>query len=158
MTNTSYVQGPWSLRELFSGLDAPEIQKEVGELEQQVQAFEGLRPRLSPALAEKDFAAALGAYDALLRKLSRLDGFAELSFAENTQDPKVHRCRRGSAAGAERQPNVVFPVVKALDDRRGQRCWRRGRPATLEGCGCRIRSPRRKKVINLKGVNGSAAW
>ncbi len=119
MTNTSYVQGPWSLRELFSGLDAPEIQKEIGELEQQVQAFEALRPGLSPTLAERDFAAAVGAYDALLRKLSRLDGFAELSFAENTQDPKVQSLQaRMQQLGAETANRTLFFQLwwKALDD------------------------------------------
>jgi oligoendopeptidase F len=165
MTNTSYVQGPWSLRELYSGLDAPEIQNEIAELEKQVAAFEALRPSLSPALAEKDFAAGLGAYDALLRKLSRLDGFADLSFAENTQDSKVQSLRaRIQQLVAETSNRTLFFQLwwKALDDTAARRLiassgdfryWlealRLQKPYTL--------SEAEEKVINLKDVNGSAA-
>jgi oligoendopeptidase F len=165
MTNTSYAQGPWSLRELYSGLDAPEIQNEIAELEKQVAAFEALRPSLSPALAEKDFAAGLGAYDALLRKLSRLDGFADLSFAENTQDSKVQSLRaRIQQLVAETSNRTLFFQLwwKALDDTAARRLiassgdfryWlealRLQKPYTL--------SEAEEKVINLKDVNGSAA-
>ena len=165
MTNTSYVQGPWSLRELFSGLDAPEIQKEIGELEQQVQAFEALRPGLSPALAEKDFAAAVGAYDALLRKLSRLDGFAELSFAEDTQDPKVQSLQaRMQQLGAETANRTLFFQLwwKALDDAAAARLLAAGGDFRYWLEALRLQKPytlseAEEKVINLKDVNGSAA-
>jgi len=165
MTNTSYVQGPWSLRELFSGLDAPEIQKEIAELEKQVAAFEALRPSLSPALAEKDFAAAVGAYDALLRRLSRLDGFAELSFAENTQDPKVQSLQaRMQQLGAETANRTLFFQLwwKALDDAAAARLLAAGGDFRYWLEALRLQKPytlseAEEKVINLKDVNGSAA-
>jgi len=165
MTNTSYVQGPWSLRELYSGLDAPEIQKEIAELEKQVTAFEALRPGLSPALPEKDFAAALGAYDALLRKLSRLDGFADLSFAEDTQEPKVQSLRaRIQQLVAETDNRTLFFQLwwKALDDAAAGRLMASSGDFRYWLEALRLQKPytlteAEEKVINLKDVNGSAA-
>src|SRR5512136_134041 len=93
MTKSSYVQGPWSLYDLYSGLEAPEIQADVQALESKVQAFEALRPSLSPTMAEPAFVEALHSYDALLRLLSRLDGFADLLFAQDTQDAKIQAFR-----------------------------------------------------------------
>jgi oligoendopeptidase F len=165
MTNTSYGQGPWSLRELYSGLDAPEIQKEMGELEQQVGAFEALRPSLSPALPAKDFTAALGAYDALLRKLSRLDGFADLSFSQDTQDAKIQSFRaRVQQLAAETANRTLFfqlwwkelgeaEAARLIEAAGDFRYWlealRLQKPYTL--------TEPEEKVINLKDVNGSAA-
>src|SRR5512137_410748 len=93
MTKTSYVTGPWSLRELYPSLDAPQIQDDLQALEARVVAFEALRPTLDAALSEKPFVAALHAYDSLLRLLARLDAFADLLFAQDTQDAKIQAFR-----------------------------------------------------------------
>jgi oligoendopeptidase F len=165
MTKSSYVQGPWSLRDLYSGLEAPEIQADLQALESQVRAFEGLRPGLTPKMAEKDFAVRLRAYDGLLRLLSRLDGFADLLFAQDTQDAKIQAFRaRVQQLVADVDNRTMFFQLwwKALEDGAAERLmaaaadfryWlealRLEKPYTL--------SEPEEKVINLKDVNGAAA-
>jgi oligoendopeptidase F len=165
MTKTNYVQGPWTLRELYSGLEAPEIRVEIEGLEQKVKAFEALRPSLSPKMPEKDFVAVLHGYDALVRLLSRLGGFAELSFAADTQDAKVlSLLARIQQLEAELDNRTLFFQLwwKSLEEDAAQRLmaaagdfryWlevlRLQKPYTL--------SEPEEKVINLKDVNGSAA-
>ena len=165
MTKTNYAQGPWSLRDLYSGLEAPEIQADMQALESKVQAFEALRPGLSAKMAEKDLTAALRAYDALLRLLSRLDGFADLLFAQDTQDARIQAFRaRVQQLVAEVDNRTLFFQLwwKALEDGAAERLsaaagdfryWlealRLEKPYTL--------SEPEEKVINLKDVNGAAA-
>lgn len=165
MTNTNYVQGPWSLEDLYSGLEAPEIQADKEALESMVQAFEALRPRLSPDLPEPDFLSALRAYDALLRLLSRLDGFADLLFAQDTQDARIQVFRAGiQQLAADVHNRTLFFSLwwKGLDGAAADRLlasagdfryWlealRLQKPHTL--------SEPEEKVINLKDVNGSSA-
>ncbi len=165
MMMSSYVQGPWSLRELFSGLEAPEIQAEMQALESKVQAFEALRPGLAPAMAEKDFTAALRAYDELLRLLSRLDGFADLSFAQDTQDAKIQAFRaRVQQLVAEVDNRTLFFQLwwKALDDAAAGRLMAAAGDFRYWLEALRLQKPYtltepEEKVINLKDVNGSAA-
>ena len=165
MTKTNYAQGPWSLRDLYSGLEAPEIQADMQALESKVQAFEALRPGLSPKMTDQDLAAALRAYDALLRLLSRLDGFADLLFAQDTQDARIQAFRaRVQQLVAEVDNRTLFFQLwwKALEDGAAERLsaaagdfryWlealRLEKPYTL--------SEPEEKVINLKDVNGAAA-
>jgi oligoendopeptidase F len=165
MTKTDYVQGPWSLRELYSGLEAPEIQAEMNGLEQKVKAFEALRPSLSAKMTDKDFTAALRAYDALLRQLSRLDGFADLLFAQDTQDAKIQAfLAKIRQLVAELDNRTLFfqlwwkpleePAAERLMAAAGDfRYWlealRLQKPYTL--------SEPEEKIVNLKDVNGSAA-
>jgi oligoendopeptidase F len=165
MTKSPYVQGPWSLGQLFSGLQAAEIQTEMQALETKVQAFEARRAGLSPAISAETFNAVLQEYDTLLRQLSRLDGFADLSFAEDTQDAKIQAFRaRVQQLMAETANRTLFFQLwwKDLDDVEAARLmaeagdfryWlealRLQRPYTL--------SEPEEKVINLKDVNGSAA-
>ena len=165
MTRTQYEPGPWSLGELFSGLQAPEIQAETQALEAKVQAFEARRAGLSPAIGAQVFKAVLQEYDTLLRQLSRLDGFADLSFAEDTQDAKVQAFRaRVQQLMAETANRTLFFQLwwKGLDEPQAARLlsevgdfryWlealRLQKPFTL--------SEPEEKVINLKDVNGSAA-
>jgi len=165
MTTTEYVQGPWSLGQLFSGLQAPEIQTEMQALETKVKAFEARRAGLVPAISAGTFNAVLQEYDTLLRQLSRLDGFADLSFAEDTQDAKIQAFRaRVQQLMAETANRTLFFQLwwKDLDDAEAARLlaeagdfryWlealRLQRPYTL--------SEPEEKVINLKDVNGSAA-
>jgi oligoendopeptidase F len=165
MTKTNYAQGRWSLRDLYSGLEAPEIQKETEALEKKVQAFEVHRQELTPKLEPKTFAGMLKEYDALLRLLSRLDGYADLMFAQDTQDAKVQAFRaRIQQLVAEVDNRTLFFQLwwKGLEDEPAQRLmasagdfryWlealRLQKPYTL--------SEPEEKVINLKDVNGSAA-
>ncbi len=165
MTKTNYVQGPWSLHDLYSGLEAPEIQADMQTLESKVRSFEALRPGLSPKMTDKDLTATLRAYDALLRLLSRLDGFADLLFAQDTQDARIQAFRaRVQQLVAEIDNRTLFFQLwwKVLEDGAAERLsaaagdfryWlealRLEKPYTL--------SEPEEKVINLKDVNGAAA-
>jgi oligoendopeptidase F len=162
---TNYVQGPWSLRELYAGLEAPEIQAETQALEAKVQAFEALRPGLSPKMKEQEFVAALRSYDALLRLLTRLDGFADLLFAQDTQDPKIQSFRaRIQQLVADVDNRTLFFQLwwKALEDAAAKRLMESAGDFRYWLEALRLQKPYtltepEEKVINLKDVNGAAA-
>jgi len=165
MTTTPYVQGPWSLGQLFSGLQAPEIQTEMQALETKVKAFEARRAGLSPAISAGTFNAVLQEYDTLLRQLSRLDGFADLSFAEDTQDTKVQAFRaRVQQLMAETANRTLFFQLwwKGMDEAEAARLMAEAGDFRYWLEALRLQQPYtlsepEEKVINLKDVNGSAA-
>jgi oligoendopeptidase F len=165
MTNPHIVQGPWSLHDLYAGLEAPEVQADQEALEQRVRAFEALRPSLSPSLAETTFVAALRDYDALLRLLSRLDGFADLLFAQDTQDARIQAFRaRIQQLVAEVDNRTLFFQLwwKALDEEAANRLMASAGDFRYWLEALRLQKPYtltepEEKVINLKDVNGSAA-
>src|SRR5690554_106792 len=87
--NGGYQEGPWSLDDLFPGFDTPELQAGLEQLTQQAEAFEALREKLSPEMDGDAFCEILEAYDALIRQASRVQSFAGLSFAADTQDQQA---------------------------------------------------------------------
>lgn len=165
MADTEYKQKPWSLDDLFAGPDSPEIQRALDAVEEKVQQFETWRPKLSAELEAEQFSEILRSYDHLVTKLSRLLGFASLSFSADTQDQQaLARLSQFRQLAAESENRTLFFKLwwKALDDDLAEqlldaagdyRYWlealRLERPYTL--------SEAEEKVINIKDVNGSQA-
>ncbi len=164
-TQVTYQQQGWSLDDLFPALDSPEVEASLHELKNSVSQFEALRERLQPDLDEKAFVAILDQYEQFDRQISRLQGFAQLSFAANTQDQQAQAFQaKMRQLTAESNNRTLFFSLwwKDLDDANAARLlavsgdyqyWldamRRQKPFTL--------SESEEKIINLKDVNGVRA-
>ncbi len=82
----TFTQSPWSLQDLFPGLDSPELDLSFKHLEAQVAEFEEFRAELKPEIPAEQFLNVVRESEKIMRAGYRLYGFASLSFAANTQD------------------------------------------------------------------------
>ncbi len=165
MASAAYQSGPWSLNDLYPGIGAPEVQTALEQLEKHVAGLEAWRPRLGADLAPAHLAALLQDYEAMHRLLSRLVGFSQLRFAQDTQDQQAQAfMARVQQLAAEADNRTLFLKLwwKGLEQDAAERLiagagdyryWlealRRQRPYTL--------SEAEEKIVNLKDVNGVAA-
>ncbi|HSM58904.1 MAG TPA: M3 family oligoendopeptidase [Candidatus Sulfomarinibacteraceae bacterium] len=163
--DNGYQTGPWRLDDLFPGLQSPELQEAVQRLEAQAEAFEAWRSDLDPQMEPETLQNLLQAYDQLVREASRVQGFASLSFAADTQDQHAQSLMaRSQQLAAELDNRTMFFKLwwKQLDEEPAQRLlehsgefryWleslRRERPHTL--------TEPEEKIVNLKNVNGISA-
>lgn len=155
----------WSLNDLFSGLDDPALEKAFKSLEKDVKALEAQRSIFAPGIPAKDFHAFIGKLESIQRRASRLAGFAELRFAEDTQDQAVQTLMaRVEQFGAELSNRLLFfnlwwkdqPQEEAdrlLKDAGDYTYWlqqiRLFKPHTL--------TEAEEKIINIKNVTGATA-
>lgn len=161
MTDT-YTQQAWSLDDLYTAIDSPEIEATLTDLEARVTAFEKVRPELSAELSHERFMEIIGMMDALMVESYKLFSFAQLSFYQDTQD-QAAQSLLGSMQQtfARLQNRILFFELwwKGLDDADAKRLtegtgdyhyWleemRNYKPYTL--------SEAEEKVINIKNVTG----
>ncbi|MGE5251371.1 MAG: oligoendopeptidase F, partial [Bacteroidota bacterium] len=161
----AYTLSRWSLDELYSGFDSPELESAFDQVEEQITAFEGVRGRLSPDLSTEQFLEILRASEEFTRLLRKLDAFASLSFAADTQDQAALTLQsRVQQFIADTQNRILFFSLwwKDLDEANAERLMeasgdyryyleemRHFKPHTL--------SEPEEKVVNLKDVTGSNA-
>ena len=161
----TYSVKKWDLGELFSGFDSPELQGAFDNVEEQVASFEGVRGKLNPGIDAETFLDIVRASEETVRLIKRLDGFAGLSFAADTQDQNAQSLMgRVQQFLAEIQNRTLFFSLwwKDLDEANAKRLMdasgdyryyleeiRHFKPYTL--------SEAEEKVINLKDVTGSSA-
>jgi len=157
-----YAQSRWSLDDLFTGFEDANIEATYGNLEAMVAQFEKFREELTPGISAERFMEIVSGSEAMEKLGYRLYGFAELSFAANTQDQKAQiAVARIQQFAAEMSNRTLFFSLwwKALDDVNAQRLlsasgdyryWleqiRNFKPYTL--------SEAEEKVINVKNVTG----
>jgi oligoendopeptidase F len=85
----TFTQSPWSLADLFSSHDSPEMKAAYDEIDGMVVEFEALRPSLSPGMPQEAFLNAIRLLEAISRLASRIVDFAGLGFAADTQDQVI---------------------------------------------------------------------
>ena len=85
----TFSQSPWSLTDLFSSHDSPEMKAAFDELDIKVVEFEALRPSLSAEMPESAFLNAIHLLEAISRLANRIADFAGLSFSADTQDQGI---------------------------------------------------------------------
>jgi oligoendopeptidase F len=161
----TYSVKKWDLSELYSGFDSPELESTFDNIEEQVASFEGVRGRLNPAIEAETFLDVVRASEEAMRVIKRLYSFAELSFAEDTQNQNAQSLvGRVQQFLAEIQNRTLFFQLwwKELDEQNARRLMdasgdyryyleaiRQFKPYTL--------SEAEEKVVNLKDVTGSSA-
>ncbi|MGB4594441.1 MAG: M3 family oligoendopeptidase [Anaerolineaceae bacterium] len=160
---TPIQQSGWSLKDLFESFDDPGIEQTFTKLTDQIQQFEAFRAELKPSLSAKRFNEIIHEIEAIDKQITYLYGFAELSFAANTQDQKAQTAMaRVQQFFAEKANKTMFFELwwKALDVKNAERLldasgdyryWleqmRNFKPFTL--------SEPEEKIVNLKNVTGS---
>jgi len=161
----AYSLSPWSLEDLYPGFNTPELESAFDRIEEQVASFEGLRSRLTPDMDSGMFMEVLRASEDFTRLLVKLDAFAGLAFAADTQDQAAQTLQtRVQQFAADITNRVLFFSLwwKDLDEANAARLMeaagdyryyleemRHFKPHTL--------SEPEEKVINLKDVTGSSA-
>lgn len=160
-----YEQSAWSLSELFSGFDDPEIETVIAQINELVEKLEALRPTLTAAISFDEFAHVLNLNESLSKLFYRLYGFGMLSFSGDTQNQtaQTYLARIGQLS-AEMQNRTLFFSLwwKDLDDEHAARLTAAAGPLTYWLDRIRLSKPytlteAEEKVINLKDVNGSTA-
>ena len=165
MTEKTYTQSPWSLKELFDSFEDPKMNEAYAKLEKMVAEFEAHRECLKPDIEGETFLALVKMQEAFTTLAYRVYGFASLSFAANTQDQKAQiAMARFQQFAAEMGNRTLFFSLwwKALDDVNASRLldisgdyryWlvqmRNFKPYTL--------SEAEEKIINIKNITGTNA-
>ncbi|KUK92126.1 MAG: putative M3 family peptidase, partial [Anaerolineaceae bacterium 46_22] len=74
MTEQTYTQKAWSLKDLFEGFDDPNYEATFKKIEAGVEKFEAYRDQLSPELNEEEFVNIITEYEQFFRLAHRLGG------------------------------------------------------------------------------------
>ena len=165
MTDKTYIQSPWDLSDLFASVDDPKIDATFEEINKSVESFQAYREQLTPDISEDLFLNIIENYEHFFRLVSQLSGFAELSFASDTQDQKAQALvAKVDQFQAETNNKTLFFSLwwRALDDENAKRLleasgdyryWlvamRNFKDYTL--------SEKEEQVINIKDVTGFSA-
>lgn len=161
MTQT-YTQSRWSLTDLFSAQDSPEMQAAFADLEAGVAAFEARRAELTPAIPVEQFLDLVRHLEKISLIAHRIYNFAALSFAADTQDQSAQAfLARVQQEMALMENRTLFFSLwwKDLDDANAQRLMtasgdyryyleemRHFKPHTL--------TEAEEKIVNLKNTTG----
>ena len=161
----TYKLSRWSLVDLFPGTDSAELETAFDRIEEQVTTFEGVRGKLRADMPADDFMHIVKTSEVTRRIVQKLDSFAGLSFAADTQDQSAQSLQsRVQQFLAETANRTLFFSLwwKSLSDAEAQRLMdaagpyryyleemRNFKPYTL--------SEAEEKVINIKDVTGSSA-
>ncbi|MCH7586731.1 MAG: M3 family oligoendopeptidase [Chloroflexi bacterium] len=160
-----FVQKTWDLGELFHSMEGDEVNQAIEELQANFEKFEQIRHLLNDELDAQKLLEIINQYEQGIRLLSKLVGYAQLLFSEDTQD-QVAQAFLGKVQqlSAELENKTLFfnlwwkgledevagPLLKSAGD---YAYWlkqmRLFKPHTL--------SEAEEKVINLKDVNGVQA-
>jgi len=157
-----YTQNPWSLKDLFEGFDDPRYKAAFDEIRAGVENFQAYREQLSPDISEDLFISIITSYEHFYRLSSRLDGFAQLSFAEDTQDQEAQAAvAEVDQFKAEMSNQTLFFSLwwKGLDEKNAQRLldaagdfryWL----VTMRNFKDFTLTEPEEKIINIKDVTG----
>jgi len=162
---SKFKQTRWSLSDLFPSSNSPEFKQTLKELESKVAEFIKVRKELSADIQPKRFLEIIALLEEILKLRSRLGAYAELWFAEDTQDQNAQTLvGQMQQMDADFENRVLFFSLwwKELEDTAARRLiavsgdyryWlekmRELKPFTL--------SEPEEKIINIKDVTGMRA-
>ena len=162
----NYELSRWSLADLFPPGDFEKISAAIKELEDKVAKFEGHRQALTDDISFDTFISIIKELEEITNLMQRIGGYAELWFAEDTQNQAAQTLvARIEQLSAELSNRVLFfnlwwkalgeAKAKSLLENSGDyRYWleemRHFKPYTL--------SEAEEKIINIKDVTGNRAF
>ncbi len=101
--------GTWDLSELAKNPKSPAFQKQIQELEQQAKKFEKIKSKLDPKMGSKKFISILQEVEGISEKMSKIGGYASLSYSSDTQsDEATSLMTKISKLGSEISNKILF--------------------------------------------------
>ncbi|MGI0057787.1 MAG: M3 family oligoendopeptidase [Nitrosarchaeum sp.] len=99
----------WDLSELAKDPKGPAFQKQITEVETLAKKFEKKKSRLDPKISSKKFMDILHEVEEISEKMSRIGGYASLSYSADTQsDEATSLMTRMSKLGSEISNKILF--------------------------------------------------
>ena len=104
-----YELGKWDLSELAKNPKSPQFQKQVTELENLAKKFEKIKAKLDPKMPSKKFMSILEEVEEISEKMSKIGGYASLSYSADTQsDEATSLMTKMSKLGSEISNKILF--------------------------------------------------
>lgn len=160
-----YTLSGWDLSELLPEPSEALIEERLGQIEETVLTFVGLRDKLSPDMDPEILVAAVRQYEALIEQAQLLGGYGSLWFSSDTQSPDALNFRNQmQQVFTDVQNRTLFFSLwwKSLDDEQAERLlpdateqpdyrhyleeMRLFKPYTLD--------EKSEQLINIKDANG----
>ena len=82
----TYKLSRWSLDDLYPGMKSPELENAFDQVDEQVTTFEGVRGKLRADMSVGEFLHVVKTSEEMARIVNKLDAFAGLAFAADTQN------------------------------------------------------------------------
>lgn len=165
LKDITYQKSSWSLEDLFPGYDSSELKAAFEKIESMVADFESRREALAADIPSGTFMDTVRQLEAITREAYQVYGFANLWFAEDTQNQDAQNLMaRVDQFMAGMQNRTLFFSLwwKSLEDDEAERLmadsgdyhyWleemRNFKPHTL--------TEPEEKIINIKDVTGARA-
>ncbi len=106
---SKYQLGEWDLTELVKNPKSPAFQKQILELEKQAKKFEKIKSKLDPKISSKKFMSILKEIEEISEKMSKIGGYASLSYSSDTQsDEATSLMTKMSKLGSEISNKILF--------------------------------------------------
>jgi len=104
-----YQLGEWDLSELAKSPKSQAFQKQILELENQAKKFEKIKLKLDPKMSSKRFMSILQEVEKISEKMSKIGGYASLSYSSDTQsDEATSLMTKMSKLGSEISNKILF--------------------------------------------------
>jgi len=104
-----YQIGRWDLSELAKNPKSQAFQKQIRELENQAKKFEKIKSKLDPKISSKRFMSILQEVEKISEKMSKIGGYASLSYSSDTQsDEATSLMTKMSKLGSEISNKILF--------------------------------------------------
>ena len=106
---SQYQLGTWDLSELAKNPKSSAFQKQIIELENQAKKFEKIKSKLDPKMSSKKFMEILNQVEEISEKMSKIGGYASLSYSSDTQsDEATSLMTRMSKLGSDISNKILF--------------------------------------------------
>ena len=106
---TEIQLGRWDLSELTKNPKGPAFQKQIQKLEKQARKFERIKSKLDPKMSSKKFMGILQQVEEMSEKMSKIGGYASLSYSSDTQsDEATSLMTQMSKLGSEISNKILF--------------------------------------------------
>ena len=106
---SEYKLDKWDLSELAKDPKSPAFQKQIRDLEALAKKFEKIKLKLDPKMPSKKFMDILHEVEEISEKMSKIGGYASLSYSADTQsDETTSLMTRMSKLGSEISNKILF--------------------------------------------------
>ena len=106
---SEYKLDKWDLSELAKDPKSPAFQKQIRDIEALAKKFEKIKLKLEPKMPSKKFMDILHEVEEISEKMSKIGGYASLSYSADTQsDEATSLMTRMSKLGSEISNKILF--------------------------------------------------